>query len=60
MLRVPDVLDRVGVSRADPCRWHADGTFPQALKLGAKSIGWPRWVIDEWLASRPPAGPRSS
>ena len=56
MLRVPDVLDRIGVSRRTLCRWRADGTFPQALQLGANSIGWPRQVIDEWLASRPPAG----
>ncbi|MYD06532.1 MAG: AlpA family phage regulatory protein [Acidimicrobiaceae bacterium] len=56
MLRVPDVLDRIGVSRRTLCRWRADGTFPQALQLGANSIGWPRQVIDEWLASRPRAG----
>ena len=56
MLRVPDVLDRIGVSRRTLCRWRADGTFPQALQLGANSIGWPQQVIDEWLASRPPAG----
>ena len=57
MLRVPDVLDRVGVSRRTLCRWRADGTFPQALRLGANSIGWPGHVVDEWLANRPPAGP---
>lgn len=56
MLRVPDVLDRIGVSRRTLCRWRADGTFPQALQLGANSIGWPRQVIDDWLANRPPAG----
>ena len=57
MLRVPDVLDRIGVSRRTLYRWRADGTFPQALRLGANSIGWPRHIIDEWLANRPPAGP---
>lgn len=30
---------------------------PQALRLGANSIGWPSRVVDEWLASRPAAGP---
>ena len=55
MLRVPEVLDRVGVSRRTLCRWRADGTFPQALQLGANSIGWPRHIVDEWLANRPPA-----
>ncbi len=54
-LRVPDVLERVGVSRRTLCRWRADGTFPQALKLSANSIGWPRHIVDEWLANRPPA-----
>lgn len=57
MLRVSEVLDRVGVSRRTLCRWRADGTFPQALRLGANSIGWPSRVVDEWVASRPPAGP---
>ena len=37
MLRVPDVLDRVGVSRRTLCRWRADGTFPQALRLGERT-----------------------
>ena len=55
MLRVPDVLNRVGVSRRTLCRWCADGTFPEALRLGANSIGWPRRVVDEWLANRPSA-----
>ena len=55
MLRVRDVLDRVGVSRRTLCRWRADGTFPQALRLGTNSIGWPRHVVEEWLANRPPA-----
>jgi len=55
MLRVPEVLDRVGVSRRTLCRWRADGTFPEALRLGANSIGWPRHVVDDWLANRPPA-----
>ena len=50
------MLDRIGVSRRTLCRWRADGTFPQALQLGANSIGWPRQVIDDWLANRPPAG----
>jgi len=57
MLRVPEVLDRVGVSRRTLCRWRADGTFPQALRLGANSIGWPCLIIDEWLDNRPLAGP---
>ena len=57
MLRVADVLHRVGVSRRTLCRWRADGTFPQALRLGANSIGWPRRVVDEWIVNRPPAGP---
>lgn len=56
MLRVPDVLDRIGVSRRTLCRWRSDGTCPQARQLGANSIGWPRHIIDEWLANRPPAG----
>lgn len=55
ILRVNDVTAMIGVSRRTLCRWRETGRFPEALQLGPNTIGWPRHVIEEWLADRPAA-----
>ncbi len=37
----------------DPKSKSYDSTFPRSIQLGAKSVGWYKTDIDEWLASRP-------
>ena len=43
----------VGLDRSTVHRMMKAGKFPQAIRLSEKTIGWPRYVLDEWLASRP-------
>lgn len=61
MLRLPEVSDRVGVSRATLYRWIEDGSFPRQIRLGRRSMGWPEHVVDNWLQDRIscPHGPMS-
>ena len=61
ILRLPEVLRLIGVSRSTLHAMRKAGVFPAPDMLGPRSVGWPRWVVVRWLASRPPAagdGPR--
>lgn len=52
MLRLPAVLDRVGVHEATLYRWMREKKFPAPVRLGANSVAWREHDVDEWLASR--------
>ena len=52
MLRAPEVMARVGLSRTTIWRRVRAGTFPAPLALGENSIGWPAREISAWLESR--------
>ncbi|RKR44562.1 AlpA family phage regulatory protein [Paraburkholderia sp. BL17N1] len=57
ILRLPKVLEETGSSTSEVYRRIAAGTFPRQVRLGAKSVGWRRGDIDEFLKN--PAGYRA-
>lgn len=49
IVRFPELLALVALSRATIYRRMAKGTFPNRLKLGKRAVGW-RWIeIEDWL-----------
>jgi prophage regulatory protein len=52
ILRLPDVLKRIGLGRATLYRLIRTGAFPPALKLSPSAIGWRASDIDRWIAER--------
>ena len=60
VIRKPELLEILGVSSASLHRWIADGRFPRAIKLGPNSVGWRVSEVQDWLATREPAGPEVS
>ena len=56
VLRAPEVVSEIGVSKATLYRWVRSGQFPPPIKLGGHSVGWLREEIDAWLAGRPHGG----
>lgn len=52
LLRLPAVLDRVGVSRASLYRMIAAGEFPAPVHLSARSVAWPEADVSEWIEAR--------
>jgi prophage regulatory protein len=58
ILRLPSVLERVGVHQRTLYRWIRAGRFPAAVRLGLNSIGWREADVDAWLASRAAADPK--
>ena len=51
-MRVPAVLDRLGVSRTTLYRWMEDGHFPKPIRLGPNTIAWRASDLDQWLDDR--------
>ena len=49
ILREPEVLKMVGLSRVTIWRWQRDGKFPKRRRLGASAVGWLETEVEEWI-----------
>ena len=47
LLRLPQVLDRVGYKRSRFLDLVRQGVFPRPVKLGARAVAWPESVVDD-------------
>ncbi|MDE2761598.1 MAG: AlpA family phage regulatory protein [Gemmatimonadota bacterium] len=56
ILRPPEVVEEIGVSKASLYRWIRSGRFPPPIKLGPRRVGWRREDVDAWIAGRPNKG----
>jgi prophage regulatory protein len=52
ILRRDQVVDRVGLSRAQIYALMEQGKFPKQIPLGANSVGWIEAEVNEWLRQR--------
>ncbi|RKT24442.1 AlpA family transcriptional regulator [Paraburkholderia sp. RAU2J] len=52
ILRLPAVLDRTGLARSSVYRMMTEGTFPKAVPIGARAVGWSEAAIDAWIDTR--------
>lgn len=55
LLRLPEVMARVGLTRSPIYRQIAAGTFPPAVSLGARAVAWRESDIAAWIEARPEA-----
>jgi len=53
ILKIDDVVSKVGMCRASVYNLAAAGEFPAAVQVGRRSSGWFAHEVDEWLDSRP-------
>jgi prophage regulatory protein len=63
VLRLPQVIDRVKLSRSSIYARIAAGTFPQPFALGPRAIGWLQSDITDFInhcAKRRPSRPSNS
>lgn len=49
LLRLPDVVRQVGLSRSEIYRRIRRGEFPAHLKLGPRASAWRSSEIDRWV-----------
>ncbi len=59
LLRIRDLEQKVGLSRATIYRRIAAGTFPRPRQVGEQAVAWVESEVDTWIGSRPVAGTRS-
>jgi prophage regulatory protein len=52
ILRLPNVLDRTGLSRSTVYLRVTEGRFPRPVSLGARAVGWIETEVEEWIASQ--------
>lgn len=52
VLRLPQVISLVGLSRSSIYLAIAKGQFPRQVQLGTRAVGWRRSDIEQWLAQR--------
>lgn len=52
IIRLPEVADRIGMSRGTIYRLMGIGKFPKSVKLSDRAVGWRESDLESWLASR--------
>ena len=52
ILRLPEVLTRIGLSKSTLYARIAENTFPKPINLGARAVGWLEDEIDAWLSQQ--------
>ena len=52
VLRLPDVMDRVGLGSSFIYLLIQRGDFPKPVHLGKRAVGWPEAEVNAWLEER--------
>lgn len=52
LIRLPEVMSRVGLGRSTIYRWMSEGKFPKPVQLGGHAVAWAGDEVDEWIASK--------
>jgi prophage regulatory protein len=50
-LRLPEVIDRVGLRRSAIYQRMSEGRFPKSRSLGPKCTVWVEAEVEEWIRS---------
>lgn len=51
LIRLPEVIARVGLKRSSIYRYMAEGRFPKSRSLGSRCVVWVEAEIEAWIAS---------
>jgi len=52
ILRLPEVICRVGMRRASIYHAISQSSFPKQIILSKRTVGWIEQEIEDWLAAR--------
>jgi prophage regulatory protein len=52
LLRLPQVRERVGLSRSTIYARVANGTFPAPIRIGSNAVAWVDRDVDDWIAAQ--------
>ena len=52
LLRLPEVMHRVGLKKASIYLAIQNKTFPSPIRINPRAVAWPEQVIQEWIDSK--------
>ncbi len=52
MIRPRECAKKLGISRTTLHRWRKQPGFPTQYRLGANSVAYDEWEVEEWLKTR--------
>jgi prophage regulatory protein len=52
ILRLQQIIDKVGLSRATIYRLMECGLFPYNIKIGIRAVGWLESEVEMWITER--------
>jgi prophage regulatory protein len=52
LIRLPELLQRVPLSRSTIYLMAAKGEFPAPVKIGPRAVAWPESLIDKWTEAK--------
>jgi prophage regulatory protein len=52
IIRFPELIELIGLSRARIYQLMADDLFPKPIKLSVRAVGWKQADIQKWLDER--------
>jgi len=52
LVRRPEVLNRLGISKSTLTRWILSGIFPRPIQIGPRAVGWYAHDLEAFLSSR--------
>lgn len=52
ILRIPAVMEKIGLRRTTIYAYIAAGKFPRPLPLGERAVGWREEEINDWIFER--------
>ena len=52
LMRLPELLTKIGYSRASVYKLIAEGSFPKPILLGKRAVAWNEEAVDDWILSR--------
>lgn len=50
LIRLPEVMNRVGLGRSTIYRWMSEGRFPKPVQLGGHAVAWVETEVDAWVS----------
>lgn len=52
LIRLPEVMSRVGLGRSTIYRWMSEGKFPKPVQLGGHTVAWVEDEVEKWIAEK--------
>lgn len=52
IIRLEEVIDCTGLGRSTIYKYIAEETFPRAVSLGSRSVGWVESEVHDWILAR--------